>query len=98
MSGAKIFAGTDKAIFVSDDDGLTWSAPGPQPKNALGDPAVILSLAVSGSNILAGSLDSLLVSTDDGANWTEPKTEKSGYSIPGRSLSKATACSLRRAT
>jgi photosystem II stability/assembly factor-like uncharacterized protein len=77
-SGARLFAGTDKGVFVSDNDGASWSASNDGIDDALSTNLVILSLYHVEPNLLAGSLHRLLFSENDGMSWSEAKTDSKG--------------------
>lgn len=63
-TGKYVFAGTDSGVFVSTDEGATWS----QSNTGLTDTSVP-SLAVNDSEIFAGTHDGVFYSTDHGATW-----------------------------
>lgn len=92
-----IFAGTATSmtmIFVSDDDGETWSG-----QNSLEDPTSVgaghLEIAPSDPSVLyaqrsfskpiGGSETSLFISTDGGENWSHTATPSSGAEVAGTS-------------
>ena len=70
VSGNKIFAGSGDGLFVSDDQGVTWSII----SDAIFHNHAISHLAISGSTILAGGYSGLFYSKDDGASWTQAIT------------------------
>ena len=65
----KIFAGTmtEGGVYVSTDDGLTWTAV----SNGLPDPVTIRSFAVSGSRIYTGTSSGLFYTDNEGVNWNK---------------------------
>jgi hypothetical protein len=68
MSGSNIFAGTDRGVFLSTDNGTSWTAVNSGLKDR--DTTNVLSLAVSGSNIFAGTDSGVFHSTNNGTSWT----------------------------
>jgi photosystem II stability/assembly factor-like uncharacterized protein len=67
--GSAIFAGTNKGLYTSTDNGTTWNVVN------LGIPdSCVLSLAESENNIFAGTKSGIFLSTNGGANWTEINT------------------------
>ncbi|MFH0864808.1 MAG: T9SS type A sorting domain-containing protein [Bacteroidota bacterium] len=63
-SGSYLFAGTNNGVFISSDNGSTWTAS----NNGFTNYSV-RSLTASGSTILAGTVQGIFLSTDNGANW-----------------------------
>ena len=61
--GTKLFAGTENGVFLSTDNGKSWSAT-----NTGMEGAYINSLTVFGTHILAGA-QKIYMSTDEGATW-----------------------------
>lgn len=65
VSGSSLFAGTDKGIYRSIDNGNSWV----KTNTGIGD-TIIYSLAISGSTIFAGtSSHGVYASTDNGNSW-----------------------------
>ncbi|MBS1903975.1 MAG: T9SS type A sorting domain-containing protein [Bacteroidetes bacterium] len=65
-NGMTIFAGSyNDGLFVSTDDGVTWSSTG----NGLKD-TMITSLAILGNDLFATNANGVNRSTDNGATWT----------------------------
>jgi hypothetical protein len=66
VSGNTIFAGTARGLFLSTNNGTSWTAVNSGLTNMR-----INSLAVSGSSIFAGSEgNGVFLSTNDGEHWT----------------------------
>ena len=66
VSGANIFAGTNVGVYLSNNNGRSWTAA----DSGLGE-VIVLSLAVSGANLFAGTSDgSVYLSTNNGTSWT----------------------------
>ncbi len=66
VSGTSIYAGTDNGVFLSTNNGGSWT-----PVNTGLSNLFISSLAVSGSNIFAGTFgDTVYLSTNSGASWS----------------------------
>ncbi len=63
-TGQYVFAGTDSGVFVSTNEGATWT----QSNAGLTDTNVP-SLAVYGSAVFAGTHDGVFRSTDYGTTW-----------------------------
>ena len=65
VRGTDLFAGTEKGVFLSSDNGAHWA-----PVNS-GLPAdtPVSCLALSGPNLFAGTAKGVFLSTDNGANW-----------------------------
>ena len=51
MSGANLFAGSNRTVFLSTDNGLNWEEVG----TGLPEDYTVRSLAVSGTNLFAGT-------------------------------------------
>ncbi|OGU42614.1 MAG: hypothetical protein A2X61_00595 [Ignavibacteria bacterium GWB2_35_12] len=79
FGNGKVFAGTDTSgVFVSTDDGVTWSKLVNSPSN------VSISSMVYTKNVklIAGSEDNgLFISTDDGETWSESVELFASYRI-----------------
>ncbi len=65
-TGPKMYAGTEKGIYVSTNGGTRWN----KMDLRMGDPHVY-SVAIKDSNIYAGSFPGqIFISTDNGENWS----------------------------
>ena len=64
-SGTNLFAGTFGGVFLSTDNGSSWTAV----NTGLMDPFVD-ALAVSGPNLFAGTGGGVFLSTNNGSSWT----------------------------
>ncbi len=66
VSGTNIFAGTDKGMFLSINNGDEWTSV----NNGLGD-SLIYCIAINGSTIFVGtSTQGIYKSEDNGNSWT----------------------------
>jgi photosystem II stability/assembly factor-like uncharacterized protein len=74
--GTNIIAGTDKGIFLSQDDGKTWNAMNSGLTNLKID-----CLMNSGSNIYAGTGGGVFLSTNFGISWTAINNGLNNYTI-----------------
>jgi len=63
LNGTNLFAGTSGGIFLSTNNGTSWT------DNGL-DSTFVVALAVSGTNLFAGTFDGVFLSTDNGTSWT----------------------------
>ncbi|MDD5289971.1 MAG: T9SS type A sorting domain-containing protein [Patescibacteria group bacterium] len=70
VQGNQLFAGTQAGLFVSTDDGVSWTAvPG------ISWDTSVRALAVSGKNIFLGTWGKgLFLSTDSGTTWSKNAT------------------------
>ena len=69
-SGTDLFAGTRYGLFLSTNNGTTWTEVGSQLTSMH-----ILSIAVSGSNIFVGTFGGgVFLSSDNGTSWTTVNT------------------------
>lgn len=59
-----LYAGTGSGVFVSKNDGASWSATG--------QGRMTVSLRVQGNTLLAGTMEGLYRSTDKGRTWAMP--------------------------
>jgi len=67
VSGTNLFAGTGGGVFLSTNNGTSWT----EVNSGLTNPDV-LALAVSGTNLLAGTNGGgVFLSTNNGTSWTE---------------------------
>jgi len=65
ISGSNIFAGTNSGIFLSTDNGASWTSA------SSGEGYGVHSLTVSGSDIYAATyFGGVFLSTNNGMNWT----------------------------
>ena len=62
VSGNNLFAGTTRGVFLSTDNGASWSA--------LNTAISPYAFAASGANLFAGTTTGVFLSTDNGTNWT----------------------------
>lgn len=65
ISNTNIFAGTRNGLFVSSDNGKTWTAA----NNGLTDPRINALLTLD-QNIFAGTASGVFHSSDNGLHWT----------------------------
>jgi hypothetical protein len=66
VSGTNLFAGTFGGVFLSTDNGTSWTAV-----NAGLTYATVYALVVSGTNLFAGTAyGGVYLSTDNGTSWT----------------------------
>lgn len=72
--GTKMFASTgdplesqSAGVYVSPDNGKSWTRPSP----GLSWGPIVMALIVSGPDLFIGTDQGILRSTDDGKNWTE---------------------------
>jgi photosystem II stability/assembly factor-like uncharacterized protein len=64
VSGNDIFAGSAGGIFLTTDNGTSWTSV-----YRYGDLPNIRAIAVDGSNVFAATTDGIILSTDNGKNW-----------------------------
>jgi ligand-binding sensor domain-containing protein len=77
VSGSNLFAGTDGGVFLSTNNGASWTAVNTGLTNT-----GVLSLAVNGSNLFAGTFGGgVFRSTNNGASWTAVNTGLGNRSI-----------------
>ncbi len=71
ISGANLFAGTSGGVFLSTNDGASWTAVNTGLTNTN-----VLALAVSGTNLFAGTQGPgrIFLSTNNGTSWTAVNT------------------------
>lgn len=62
--GKDFFAGTDKGVFLSRDQGTTWHAADPKLSRTF-----VYDLVVKGKDLFAGTQSGVLISTNGGADW-----------------------------
>ncbi len=74
VSGSNVFAGTYGGVFLSTNNGASWTADGLTQK-------MVYSLLVNGTNIFAGTVNGggIFLSTNNGNSWT---TVNSGIPYP----------------
>ena len=69
VNGSSLFAGTSDGVYLSTNNGSSWTAV----NTGLTYP--VWSLAISGSNLFAGTKDNgVYLSTNNGSSWTEVNT------------------------
>ncbi|MBK6876815.1 MAG: hypothetical protein IPG99_10295 [Ignavibacteria bacterium] len=61
VSGTNLFAGTGRGVFLSNNNGISWTAVNNGLMNT-----IVLSLAVSGTNLFAGTYGGVFRSTNNG--------------------------------
>jgi len=71
MNNLNIYAATSNGIYISTDNGNTWSA-----KNNGLTSLDINCIKISGQNIYAGGYGGLFLSTDNANNWAKISNEK----------------------
>ncbi len=81
VQGTKVFAGTSAGLFVSTNNGSSWS-----PTTG---PGGIFSFAVSGTNLFAGTGGGVFLSTDNGTSWTQRNTGLTHISVGALCVSGA---------
>ena len=84
VSGTNLFAGTDAGVFLSTNNGTSWT----DVNTGLTEPNVN-ALAVSGTNLFAGTIWGVFLSTNNGTNWTTTgltNTLVSSFAIIGTNL------------
>jgi len=70
VSGTNLFAGTWGGVFLSTDNGTSWT----RVNNGL-TKGFVNALAVSGTNLFAGTgCDGVFLSTNNGKSWTQVNT------------------------
>ncbi len=70
MNGSKLFAGTQDGVFLSTNEGGTWT-PVDSGLTDMDVNALVVMGNGAGANIFAGTWnDGVFVSTNDGGNWT----------------------------
>jgi ligand-binding sensor domain-containing protein len=70
-SETNLFAGTIGGVFLSTDNGTSWSsASNGLPSNQDGSYQYVRCLALSGTNLFAGTNDGIFLSTDNGTSWS----------------------------
>ena len=67
VSGTNLFAGTLGGVFLSTNDGTSWTATGLTN-------SYVRALAVSGTNLFAGTQGGVFLSTNNGTSWTAAST------------------------
>jgi ligand-binding sensor domain-containing protein len=82
VSGTDLFAGTSGGVFLSTNNGASWTAV----NTGLTDPSV-RSLAVSGTDLFAGTSGGVFLSTNNGASWTAVNTGLTNPSVNSLAVS-----------
>lgn len=67
VSGTNIFAGTNKGVSLTTDNGLIWTLE----NSGLPGNLFVYDLAVSGINIYAGTDQGVCLSVNNGSNWNQ---------------------------
>jgi hypothetical protein len=76
-SGTNLFAGTNCGLFLTTNNGTSWTAV-----NTGLTGACVFSLAVSGTNLFAGNAGSgVFLSTNNGTSWTAVNTGLTNKSV-----------------
>ena len=70
VSGTNLFAGTNKGVFLTTDNGTTWSAV----NTGLPTNTTVNALAIGGTNIFAGTSNGVYLSTNNATNWSAVNT------------------------
>ena len=76
IGGTNLFAGTNGGIFLSTDNGDSWS----QIFAILSDDIYFISFLVRGSTLFAGTNNGVYLSTNNGSSWT--RCGLMGTSVP----------------
>ncbi len=71
--GSHIFADTYEGIFISNNNGLSWSSRGTNLSQ------YVYSVATNGKDIYVSTYDGIFSSSDDGVNWTKIEKKPSFY-------------------
>lgn len=79
-SEGDLFAGTDVGVFVSTNNGTSWTTADPGFR--------VLSLASDGDSVFAGTDNGVYISCDKGASWTLGKDGLENSTISSLVLSK----------
>jgi len=67
--GTNLFAGTNDGVFITTDNGISWS----EINNGLTNRG-ILTLTVSGTNLFAGTSDGVYFTANNGISWNKVVT------------------------
>jgi len=67
-SGTNIFAGTQNGMYISANQGASWS----EINSGFTNPAapIVNTLLINGQDVLAGTTGGIFLSTDNGTKWT----------------------------
>ena len=76
VSGTNLFAGTSGGVFLSTNNGTSWTAASTGLTNIY-----VHALAVSGTNLFAGTDGGVFLSTNNGTSWTAASTGLTNTSI-----------------
>jgi len=87
VEGTTLFAGTGEGVFLSTDNGTSWTAAGLSN-------AIVSALAIWGTNIFAGTIytgvsnGGIFLSTDNGTSWTAVDTGLTNTNISSLAISE----------
>jgi ligand-binding sensor domain-containing protein len=69
ISGTNLFAGSWSGVFLSTNNGTSWTEVNTGLTNTY-----VKALAISGTNLFAGTESGVFLSTDNGTSWTAANT------------------------
>jgi Immunoglobulin domain len=69
-AGKNILAGTDSGLYLSANNGTSWTACTFKRNDTTWNFGTIFSLVVNGTNVFAADYDQVFLSTNSGATWT----------------------------
>ncbi len=75
VHGSNLFAGTDGGVFLSTNNGVSWTAVNTRLTNT-----GVSALVVNGSNLFAGT-GGVFLSTNNGTSWTAVNTGLTSTSV-----------------
>ena len=78
IKGDTIFAGSDNGVYLSADNGNSWSAMNTGLTNT-----DVLSFGISGNNIFAGTTQKIFLSSNNGTSWIPVNTGLSDTEVVG---------------
>ena len=82
VKGTNLFAGAGGFVFLSANNGTSWTQSNIVPGGGEVD-----ALAISGTNLFAGLGGSVYLSTNNGANWTSSNIVPSGDAVYALAIS-----------